>query len=198
MKNHSSDKSFLCDICGKRYVTKFTFETHMKIHYGIKDQVCFICKKSFTAKANLNCHVRNVHTNEHYSCDICEKQLKNKRSVTRHKKRCEKRSLQFLEKKSQSQQPLFEKRSQSQPTLLKKRSESQQPLFMTLDTFLDAENHVIRELLSRRKIELIDPESEFHKKIPEMSGIWQPESESQREIRIRNLVTAYLDDSESE
>ena len=196
MKNHSSDKPCLCDICGKKYVTKFTLETHMKIHYGIKDQVCFICKKSFTAKANLDAHVINVHTNEHYSCDICEKQLKNKRSLTRHKKRCEERSLQFLEKKSQSQQPLFEKRLQSQQNFLKKRSESQQPLFMTLDTFLDAENHVIRELLSRRKIELIDPESEFQEKIPEMSGIWQPESESQREIRIRNLVTAYLEDSE--
>ena len=198
MKNHSSDKPCLCDICGKKYVTKFTLETHMKIHYGIKDQVCFICKKSFTAKANLDAHVINVHTNEHYSCDICEKQLKNKRSLTRHKKRCEERSLLFLEKTSQSQQPVFKKRLQSQQTFLKKRSESQQPLFMTLDTFLDAENHVIREILSQRKIELIDPESEFQEKIPEMSGIWQPESESQREIRIRNLVTAYLDDSESE
>ena len=198
MKNHSSDKPCLCDICGKKYVTKFTLETHMKIHYGIKDQVCFICKKSFTAKANLDAHVINVHTNEHYSCDICEKQLKNKRSLTRHKKRCEKRSLLFLEKKSQSQQPVFKKRLQSQQTFLKKWSESQQPLFMTLDTFLDAENHVIREILSQRKIELIDPESEFQEKIPEMSGIWQPESESQREIRIRNLVTANLDDSESE
>ena len=198
MKNQSSDKPCLCDICGKKYVTKFTLETHMKIHYGIKDQVCFICKKSFTAKANLDAHVINVHTNEHYSCDICEKQLKNKRSLTRHKKRCEERSRQFLEKKSQSQQPVFKKRLQSQQTFLKKRSESQQPLFMTLDTFLDAENHVIREILSQRKIELIDPESEFQEKIPEMSGIWQPESESQREIRIRNLVTAYLDDSESE
>ena len=196
MKNHSSDKPCLCDICGKKFVTKFTLETHMKIHYGIKDQVCFICKKSFTAKANLDAHVINVHTNEHYSCDICEKQLKNKRSLTRHKKRCEKRSLLFLEKKSQSQQPVFKKRLQSQQTFLKKWSESQQPLFMTLDTFLDAENHVIREILSQRKIELIDPESEFQEKIPEMSGIWQPESESQREIRIRNLVTAYLDDSE--
>ena len=198
MKNHSSDKPCLCDICGKKFVTKFTLETHMKIHYGIKDQVCFICKKSFTAKANLDAHVINVHTNEHYSCDICEKQLKNKRSVTRHKKRCEERSLQFLEKKSQSQQPVFKKRSQSQQIFLKKRSEPQQPLLMTLDTFLDAENHVIREILSQRKIELIDPESEFQEKIPEMSGIWQPESESQREIRIRNLVTANLDDSESE
>ena len=196
MKNHSSDKPCLCDICGKKYVTKFTLETHMKIHYGIKDQVCFICKKSFTAKANLDAHVINVHTNEHYSCDICEKQLKNKRSLTRHKKRCEERSLLFLEKTSQSQQPVFKKRLQSQQTFLKKRSESQQPLFMTLDTFLDAENHVIREILSQRKIELIDPESEFQEKIPEMSGIWQPESESQREIRIRNLVTAYLEDSE--
>ena len=198
MKNHSSDKPCLCDICGKKFVTKFTLETHMKIHYGIKDQVCFICKKSFTAKANLDAHVINVHTNEHYSCDICEKQLKNKRSLTRHKKRCEERSLLFLEKKSQSQQPVFKKRSQSQQIFLKKRSEPQQPLLMTLDTFLDAENHVIREILSQRKIELIDPESEFQEKIPEMSGIWQPESESQREIRIRNLVTAYLDDSESE
>ena len=85
------------------------------------------------------------------------------------------------------QQFLFKKRSELQQLFLEKRPESQPPLFLTLDTFLDADTHEITKLMCRRNIMLIDPESESQKKFPEISGIWRPESESQREKREEKL-----------
>ena len=170
-RSHSGDKPFLCNICGKNFTRGFTLSNHMKIHYGIKDHACHICNNTFQSKSNLNRHLI-VHTDERpYSCDICDKKFKLKHHVKRHKKRCVGQSLQWPDEKSQSQPPLF----------------------LTLDTFLDADTHEITKLMCTRNIMLIDPESESQKKFPEISGIWRPESESQREIRIRNLVTANLD-----
>ncbi|KAJ8927824.1 hypothetical protein NQ314_019706 [Rhamnusium bicolor] len=84
MNIETSDKIFLCNICGKNFTRKSTLKTHLKIHTGEKNFECDICGFRFILKCTLIRHLA-VHENEKkFNCNICGKGLSQKAYLIKH------------------------------------------------------------------------------------------------------------------
>lgn len=75
----------LCDICGKNFLTKQSYDKHKDIHSDVKLYQCDTCKKRFSTKHGYQEHIV-VHTDRvKHKCDICGKAYFDKRYLRQHK-----------------------------------------------------------------------------------------------------------------
>ena len=73
--------AFLCEICGRRYMSKKSLMRHLKSH---KDPVkCNICFKLFASEYTLQRHIQSVH-NKPYKCPFCNKTFRYKSNYNDH------------------------------------------------------------------------------------------------------------------
>ena len=66
---------FICDTCGKEYMSIRTLEDHRRIHLGT-EFVCEVkhCGRKFTTQASLKDHVDKAHLNiRPFECETCNK-----------------------------------------------------------------------------------------------------------------------------
>ena len=78
---------FVCDTCGKEYLSIRTLQKHERIHLGT-EFVCEVqdCGKKFIARSTLKEHVDHVHLNiRPYECETCGKCFKSKVMLKSHK-----------------------------------------------------------------------------------------------------------------
>ncbi|KAM9332714.1 uncharacterized protein KZ484_017831 [Pholidichthys leucotaenia] len=70
-KKHHTDKSHVCNTCGKRFRFKNHLSVHERIHTGEKPFCCEICGQKFHRHDNLKIHLR-IHTGEKpFCCETC-------------------------------------------------------------------------------------------------------------------------------
>lgn len=70
-------KNHICDICGKGYVNKAQFQTHMYRH-NKGEFACSLCAKVFDARVKWRAHVRAAHVlmNRRSKCGYCGERFK--------------------------------------------------------------------------------------------------------------------------
>lgn len=84
MKIHSKVCPYKCSICGKSVSSKNILETHLKMHTGVKDFNCEICDKNFASKEYLKVHQRIHNGDKPFECTMCGKRFTQKTSLTVH------------------------------------------------------------------------------------------------------------------
>lgn len=60
----ASEKSFVCEICGKGFRFRSNLAEHRSVHTAVKPFVCKFCGKSSRLKGNLTKHILKHHRNE--------------------------------------------------------------------------------------------------------------------------------------
>ncbi|XP_011300168.1 zinc finger protein 62 [Fopius arisanus] len=89
MKDPESEK-FECETCGKSYVQKANYNSHIRHHQAIDEGkfTCPTCDKKFRTSTILKSHIEMLHEKKlKYICDICSKRFWGSRSMQEHRKR---------------------------------------------------------------------------------------------------------------
>ncbi|CRL07559.1 CLUMA_CG020524, isoform A [Clunio marinus] len=58
---HGTVDKFICDICGKSFMSRIKLTSHQKYHQEEKMKLCKICPSTFTEEKGLKTHLRRVH-----------------------------------------------------------------------------------------------------------------------------------------
>lgn len=83
---HISLEAYLCDVCGKSFLSSRNLKAHSSIHKEERTFVCKICSKAFKIASSLRVHMRTHMENRKNICDECGKIFKKKYSLVMHKR----------------------------------------------------------------------------------------------------------------
>ena len=82
---HAEDRqreSYICDVCGQKYLTKLPYFNHLREHKGLKRLKCKICNSLFMSEENLAIHkLEHPKGSRPYKCRYCDA------AYTRHDRR---------------------------------------------------------------------------------------------------------------
>ena len=75
-KNKTRSSDHVCDVCNKKFGTKYRLKVHHTIHTNEKKYVCQICpdKRLFKTKGQLKSHMV-LHYEPQFSCSRCGKKF---------------------------------------------------------------------------------------------------------------------------
>ncbi|XP_068203442.1 gastrula zinc finger protein XlCGF57.1-like isoform X2 [Palaemon carinicauda] len=81
---HMTDKSYICEYCGKKFQEIHHLNIHTTIHTGERKFSCGECGKRFSQKSHLRVHVK-LHTGEKdFTCEECGKKFFTKSEMKYH------------------------------------------------------------------------------------------------------------------
>ncbi|XP_063429208.1 zinc finger protein 33B-like isoform X2 [Mytilus trossulus] len=86
--NPSSNKSFKCHVCNKKFRSYDILIRHSRTHPSEKNYECARCGQKFWTKHNLNVHIETIHNSGLVinTCQICKSEFRWKHELQEHLK----------------------------------------------------------------------------------------------------------------
>ncbi|KAK9882644.1 hypothetical protein WA026_022513 [Henosepilachna vigintioctopunctata] len=84
MNIHTRKITYNCDVCKKTFSHHNYLKIHMRIHSGEKPHCCHTCGKTFTQRAHLDGHMRTHTGARPYNCNYCNKSFALKGNLMVH------------------------------------------------------------------------------------------------------------------
>lgn len=83
IKGHGN-KPARCETCGKKFSTFYGLQLHLKLHTGERPFVCEVCQKGFIQKTSLITHLATHSGNKPFLCVVCSKSFSSKGQLKQH------------------------------------------------------------------------------------------------------------------
>ena len=87
ISTHENPVCFQCEVCQKEFHRKDRYDNHVKIHKGIKPFGCHICSKSFITSTKLKEHERRHKGEKRFTCLLCHKKYSGSFDLRKHVKK---------------------------------------------------------------------------------------------------------------
>ncbi|XP_035786510.1 zinc finger protein 43-like [Anopheles albimanus] len=82
MQNKHQERTFCCEVCGKRFPFQARLNAHVRKMHTAKDIICEQCNKAFS-KYTIEDHKRSVHGNG-FICEHCPRSFKSRFQLENH------------------------------------------------------------------------------------------------------------------
>nr|CAI5836079.1 unnamed protein product [Callosobruchus analis] len=82
--NVPNNKQWECDVCTKKFTTKYFLKKHKRLHTGEMPYTCNMCEKSFTFQQSYHKHMLYHSSEKPYSCGECNRPFKELSTLQNH------------------------------------------------------------------------------------------------------------------
>ncbi|KAG5892577.1 hypothetical protein JTB14_036786 [Gonioctena quinquepunctata] len=93
--NELTQEKYQCLFCPKKFLNRFSWLGHQRIHNGNKVHQCSVCLKNCATLGLLNKHLK-IHDSESFECPVCSKKFVQKGAMHVHHVACKVCSKGFV------------------------------------------------------------------------------------------------------
>lgn len=80
------NKQWECEVCLKKFTTKYFLKKHKRLHTGEMPYVCTLCGKSFTFQQSYHKHMLYHSENKPHTCNECGRSFKELSTLHNHQR----------------------------------------------------------------------------------------------------------------
>ncbi|XP_077288468.1 uncharacterized protein LOC143912894 [Arctopsyche grandis] len=81
---HTGEKPEKCSVCSNRFVNKQSLKKHMRIHTGERPYPCPDCGECFLSSSRRSEHIQTKHRDRQHECPVCHKKFHLSRTLKGH------------------------------------------------------------------------------------------------------------------
>lgn len=84
--SHNDNKQWECEVCLKKFTTKYFLKKHKRLHTGEMPYVCGLCGKSFTFQQSYHKHMLYHSEDKPHTCNECGRSFKELSTLHNHQR----------------------------------------------------------------------------------------------------------------
>lgn len=84
--HHEENRVFNCTLCPKAFFQATDLRKHIKSHSNVRSMICDVCGDAFKSSETLKCHMRRHTGDRPYPCKVCPRAFTTSNSLSIHQR----------------------------------------------------------------------------------------------------------------